>query len=151
MGGTVPSPTDFREHDNEERRRGTSSRDKTREGLRKKMIDTSHLSAGDFELTGPALLRKTFHPRQRLTITEVSEILGLSRNQVYRRIRAGTLGLRIQRNECGIPFVRIDDLIRYLFPDLVSSDSSSSDVEETSFSRSVPRRPGRPRKSASLF
>ena len=76
-------------------------------------INTSRLSAGDFELSGPALLRKAFYPRQRLTITELSAIIGLSRDRLYKRIVAGKLNLNVQKNECGLPFVLLEDVIQY--------------------------------------
>ena len=74
-------------------------------------INTSRLSAGDFELSGPALLRKAFYPRQRLTITELSAIVGLSRDRLYKRIVAGKLNLNVQRNECGSPTIAESSVI----------------------------------------
>ena len=114
-------------------------------------MDSTTLSSGDFELSGPALLRKTFHPRQRLTITELSKVIGLSRDRIYKRIRAGKFDLRVQRNECGTPFVALDDLINYLFPDHVpSSPSLSPACHPDPVPAPVKRRPGRPRKSSVL-
>ena len=107
----------------------------------------THLSSGDFELSGPALLRKTFHPRQRLSITELSQVVGLSRDRIYKRIRAGKFNLPIQRNECGIPFAALEDVIKYLFPDHVPSSPS---VPPDPVPAPVKRRPGRPRKSSVL-
>ena len=71
-------------------------------------IDVSRLSPEDFELSGPALLRKAFYPRQRLTITELSAIVGLSRDRLYKRVVAGKLNLNVQKNECGLPFVLLE-------------------------------------------
>ena len=110
------------------------------------MKTTANLSSGDFDLPGPALLRKTFHPRQRLTITELSQVIGLSRDRIYKRIRAGKLDLRVQRNECGTPFVLLEDVIQYLYPSSSLSPSCHPDQPENK-----PRRgPGRPRKSSVL-
>lgn len=114
-------------------------------------MNNATLSSGDFELSGPALLRKTFHPRQRLTVTELSKVIGLSRDRIYKRIRAGKFDLRVQRNECGTPFVALDDLIKYLFPDHVPSSPSLSSACHPDQPENKPRRgPGRPRKSSLL-
>ena len=114
-------------------------------------MNNANLSSGDFELAGPALLRKTFYPRQRLTITELSQVIGLSRDRIYKRIRAGKFDLRVRRNECGTPFVLLDDLIAYLYPDHVPSSPSLSPAMSPDKPESQPRRgPGRPRKSSVL-
>jgi len=72
------------------------------------------LSPGDFELSGPALLRKTFFPRHRLTITDLAKVLGLSRDRIYKRLHAGKLDLKISYDEAGRPFVGLDDLVEYV-------------------------------------
>jgi hypothetical protein len=105
----------------------------------------THLSSGDFDLPGPALLRKTFHPRQRLTITELSQVIGLSRDRIYKRIRAGKFDLCVRRNECGTPFVLLEDVIQYLYPSASLSPACHPDPVPAP----VKRRPGRPRKSSS--
>ena len=108
----------------------------------------THLSSGDFDLPGPALLRKTFHPRQRLSITELSQVVGLSRDRIYKRIRAGKFNLPIQRNECGIPFVLLEDVIQYLYPNHTPSLSPACHPDQP---ENKPRRgPGRPRKIETL-
>lgn len=115
------------------------------------MNTNTNLSSGDFELSGPALLRKTFHPRQRLTITELSQVIGLSRDRIYKRIRTGKFNLRVQKNECGTPFVTVDDLINYLYPNYVPPSPSVSPSCHPDKPESKPRRgPGRPRKSSVL-
>lgn len=106
----------------------------------------SCLTPGDFELSGPALLRKSFYPRQRLTITELSAVLGMSRDRLYKRVRAGQLNLRIQKNECGMPFVSLEDVIAYLYPSASLSPSMSPEPAE----KPVRRGPGRPHKSSSI-
>lgn len=114
-------------------------------------MNNTNLSSGDFELSGPALLRKTFHPRQRLTVTELSQVIGLSRDRIYKRIRAGKFNLPIQRNECGTPFVTLDDLINYLYPNYVPpSPSLSPACHPDPVPAPVKRGPGRPRKSSVL-
>ena len=114
------------------------------------MKTTANLSSGDFDLPGPALLRKTFHPRQRLTITELSQVIGLSRDRIYKRIRAGKFDLCVKRNECGTPFAALEDVIKYLFPDHVPSSPSVSPALSPDQPEIKPRRgPGRPRKSSS--
>ena len=110
-------------------------------------INTSRLADGDFELSGPALLRKAFYPRQRLTITELSAIIGLSRDRLYKRIVAGKLNLKVQKNECGLPFVLLEDVIQYLYPNHVPSLSPALSPDPGP--APVKRRPGRPRKSSS--
>ena len=111
-------------------------------------IDVSRLAVSDFELSGPALLRKTFYPRQRLTITELSAIVGLSRDRLYKRIVAGKLNLIVQKNECGLPFVLLEDVIQYLYPNHTPSLSPACHPDPVP--APVKRRPGRPRKSSVL-
>ena len=77
---------------------------------------SASLSPRDFEFSGPALLRKAFFPRQWLTITDISKILGVSRDRVYKRIQAGRLNLRVYRDEANRPLVLLEDLISYLYP-----------------------------------
>lgn len=114
--------------------------------------NTGALSPQDFsEISGPGLLRKAFYPRQRLTITELSQVIGLSRDRIYKRIRAGKFNLRVQKNECGIPFASLEDVIKYLYPDHVPSSPSLSPAMSPDKPESKPRRgPGRPRKSSVL-
>lgn len=97
------------------------------------------LSPEDFKLSGPALLRKTFYPRHRLTITDLSKILGMSRDRIYKRMHADKLDLKVRQDEAGRPFVTLEDLIEYLYP--TDSTLSPSCHPETK------RGPGRPRKS----
>lgn len=87
-------------------------------------------------LSGPDALRAYFAPRQVLRLNETSEVLGLSYSHFFRRIQAGTLSLRIRKNEVGERFVLLDDLIAYLFPP-AEQDSSSPPPPQ--------RKPGRPR------
>ena len=94
------------------------------------------------DLPGPAALRAYFFPRQRITITELSRILGLSRDRIYKRIHAGRLNLRILRDEANRPVILLEDVISYLFPDLPPNPAFSEP------SVPVRRRPGRPRKPA---
>lgn len=87
-------------------------------------------------LSGPQALREYFNPRQVLRLNETSQVLGMSYPHFYRRVQAGTLGLRIRKNEIGERFVLLDDLIAYLFP-----------PEESTSSPTPPKKnPGRPRK-----
>lgn len=90
-------------------------------------------------LSGPDALRAYFAPRQVLRLNETSEVLGLSYSHFFRRIQAGTLSLRIRKNEVGERFVLLDDLIAYLFPPAEESPSSMPAKK---------RGPGRPRKNA---
>lgn len=96
----------------------------------------SPLSPEDFELSGPALLRKAFFPRQCLTITDLSKVLGLSRDRIYKRFHKGQLNLRIRRDDSGRPLVVLDDLIAYLYPP--QTDPNPEPIK---------RKPGRPRKT----
>jgi len=103
------------------------------------------LSPESFELSSPALLRKHFFPRQRLKITEVAAIIGISRVRLHHRIREGHCDLRIQRDEVGLPFVTVEDLVRYLYPE----DPHSTELEpECKIRRAGP---GRPRKAVNGY
>ena len=90
-------------------------------------------------LSGSAALRAYFAPRQILKLKETATILGLSYSHFYRRVQAGTLNLKVRKNEIGERFVLLDDLILYLFPDVTDSASPPTPAK---------RRPGRPRKGA---
>ena len=91
-------------------------------------------------LSGPDFLRSHFGLRQRLRLCESAECLGMSYAHFYRRVQAGTLNLRIQKNEVGERFVLLDDLILYLFP-ASGTDSAASSPP------SAKKKPGRKRKS----
>ena len=88
-------------------------------------------------LSGPDAFRAYFFPRQILRMNETASCLGMSYPHFYRRVKAGTLGLRIRKNEVGERFVLLDDLVNYIFP-----------PEESTSSATPPKRkPGRPRKT----
>jgi hypothetical protein len=89
-------------------------------------------------LSGPDALRAYYFPRQILHLNEASQCLNMSYPHFYRRIRAGTLGLRIRKNEVGERYVLLDDLIAYLFPPADQPSSSPASTRK--------RGPGRPRK-----
>ena len=100
------------------------------------------LQPADFELSGPALLRKYYFPRQRLHLSELPPVLGICRDRIYKRLKSGTLGLIVRTDEAGRPFVNIEDLIVYLYPPTACHPEAPE---------AKPRRgPGRPRKSTNL-
>ena len=108
-------------------------------------MNNNSLSSQDYDLlSGAALLRKSFFPRQRLSITELSHVLGMSRDRVYKRINAGLLGVKITKDECGKQFARLDDVISYLYP---ASDASQNQIECEQLKK---RGPGRPRKQVKV-
>ena len=74
-----------------------------------------------------------------LHMKEAAKVLNLSYSRFYRRVQAGTLNLKVRKNEIGERFVLLDDLILYLFPDVTDSASPPTPAK---------RRPGRPRKGA---
>lgn len=78
-----------------------------------------HLQPADFELSGPSLLRKYYFPPQRLHLSELLPILGMCRDRIYKRLKSGTLGLKVRTDEAGRPFVGIEDLIQYLIFDTI--------------------------------
>lgn len=90
-------------------------------------------------LSGPDALRAYFFPRQVLRLNESAECLGMSYSHFFRRVQAGTLALKIRKNEVGERFVLLDDLISYIFP-------ASGTDSATSSPPSAKKKPGRPRK-----
>lgn len=94
-------------------------------------------------LSGPDALRAFFFPRQILRLNEASTCLGMSYSHFYRRIQAGTLHLKIRKNEIGERFVLLDDLIFYLFP------ASETDSASSPSPAPKKRKSGRPRKALS--
>ena len=93
--------------------------------------------------SGPDFLRAFFAPRQVLRLKEAAQCIGLSYSFFYRRIQAGTLSLKIRKNEAGERFVLLDDLILYLFP-ASETDSTTSSLPTNKSKTKV----GRPRKSS---
>ena len=89
-------------------------------------------------LSGPQALREYFNPRQVLRLKEAAECLGMSYSHFFRRVQAGTLALKIRKNEIGERFVLLDDLIAYVFPPSEQESSSSAPATKAN--------PGRPRK-----
>lgn len=92
-------------------------------------------------LSGPQALREYFNPRQVLRLKEAALILNYSYSHFFRRVQAGTLSLRIRKNEAGERFVLLDDLIFYLFP------ASETDADSSFPTPARNRKPGRPRKT----
>ena len=92
-------------------------------------------------LSGPDALRAFFFPRQILRLNEASTCLGMTYSHFFRRIQAGTLSLKIRKNEVGERFVLLDDLISYIFPPSETDLAASSPP-------SAKKKTGRPRKSA---
>ena len=88
-------------------------------------------------LSGPEALREYYFPRQRLLLKEAALCLNYSYSHFFRRIQAGTLDLRIRKNEVGERFVLLDDLIAYIFP---PEETPSSPLP------AVKAKSGRPRK-----
>lgn len=97
-------------------------------------------SDSSLELSGPASLRSAYFPLQRLKLSEVSKILGLSYSRLCARRREGSLDLKISADEVGQPFVLLDDLIAYLYPRPTPGLSPVLVPPETK-----KRGPGRPR------
>jgi hypothetical protein len=113
--------------------------------LRRRTMSLSHSRKNPSTVTpagksGADALRAYFFPRQVLRLNETAQCLGLSYSRFYRRVEAGTLTLRIQKNEVGERYVLLDDLIHYLFgPPTEQANSSPQKVQK--------RGPGRPRST----
>lgn len=90
-------------------------------------------------LSGADALCAYFAPRQVLRLNETAQVLNLSYSHFYRRVQAGTLALKIRKNELGERFVLLSDLISYLF--------SPSEQTPSSPPPALKKRPGRPRKA----
>ena len=91
-------------------------------------------------LSGPDALRAYFFPRQRLHLNESAECLGISYSHFFRRIQAGTLDLRIRKNEVGERYVLLDDLISYIFPPSEPDSSSPHPAKKATAKRGRPRK-----------
>ena len=89
-------------------------------------------------LSGKDRLRAYFEPRQVLRLKEAAQCIGQSYSYFFRGVQAGTLGLKIRKNEAGQRYVLLDDLITYIFP---SEESPSSPPPAKK------AKPGRPRKN----
>ena len=93
-------------------------------------------------LSGPDALRAYFAPRQVLRLKEAAACVGMSYSHFFRRVHAGTLGLKIRKNEIGERYVLLDDLISYIFPTTEQATSASP-------TKKAKAKLGRPRKSTS--
>ena len=111
----------------------------------KRRMDKMKFTTQDnlYELSGRARIRAMVHPRQRVGLIEAGKLIGLSYCQIHRRIQLGKLTLRVQKDEFNQMFVTVDDLAAYLYPDEQSSPPHLPTSPPVS-----PKRPGRPRKSA---
>lgn len=104
---------------------------------------TPKLHPQDFSASGPALIRKFFFPRQRLKLSDLPQVLGLSRDRIYLRIKNGQFDLKIRKDEVGRPFILLEDLIAYLFPEEKKDVTPVTPVSPETQKRPV----GRPRKA----
>jgi len=99
-----------------------------------------------YSLPGPAGLRAHFFPCQRITLTELAQVLGMSRGRLYKRIEIGKLGLQIRRDEVDRPTVLLEDVITYLHGPTEQSALLEKDQKIASATITVPKKRGRPRK-----
>ena len=90
-------------------------------------------------LSGPDAFRAYFFPRQVLRLNETAQCLGLSYAHFFRRHQAGTLDLKIRKNEIGERYVLLSDLISYLFPEEGSNSKPAPPTKKA--------KRGRPRKT----
>ena len=93
---------------------------------------------------GAILLAQQFHPRHKLSIPDVSPVLGMSRDGLYKRIRTGKIGLKVRRDELGKQWILLSDLIAYLFPEISDSISMTAMPSEALFPSQEKRKRCRP-------
>ena len=95
---------------------------------------------------GAILLARQFYPKHRLSISDACPVLGLSRDGLYKRIRTGTINLKIRKDEFGRQWILLADLIAYLFPEIADSltalPSGTSELPATQGKRGRGRPPG---------
>ena len=92
---------------------------------------------------GAILLARQFYPKHRLSISDACPVLGLSRDGLYKRIRTGTINLKIRKDEFGRQWILLADLIAYLFPEIaVTMPSGMTEPLPTQGKRGRGRPPG---------
>lgn len=97
--------------------------------------------------SGPERIRKAFHPRARIRLNEAASVMGMSYQRLYALVRDKEIDLVVSLDERGKRYVFIDDLIRYLYPSYVFSESTTP--ESGVSGRDIPPKKiaGRPRKT----
>lgn len=93
---------------------------------------------------GALLLARQFYPKHRLSISDACPVLGLSRDGLYKRIRTGTINLKIRKDEFGRQWILLADLIAYLFPEIAESALPSGLPSGISEPPTDKRKRGRP-------
>ena len=95
-----------------------------------------------FDLSGPARIRASFGQAHKISLVQAGGPLDLTYSRLFRRVKEGTIALKVRKDEQGRMFVLVEDLITYLY----GSDSKDS-VSESKTPTTTKRGPGRPRKS----
>jgi hypothetical protein len=75
-----------------------------------------HYTQDQVDLSGPSRIRAMFSPAHRVSLHQAGKPIGLSYSRLYRRIKEGTINLKVQKDELGRMFISIEDLISYLYP-----------------------------------
>ncbi len=89
-------------------------------------------------LPGPARIWAMFDPAHKISLAQAGGPLQLTYNRLYKRIKEGTIGLVVRKDEQGRMFINVADLVDYLYP----PDAPSSPAE--------PPRPGPKKKKQNV-
>ena len=75
-----------------------------------------HYTQDQVDLSGPSRIRAMFSPAHRVSLHQAGKPIGLSYSRLYRRVKEGTISLKVQKDELGRMFISIEDLVSYLYP-----------------------------------
>ena len=90
-----------------------------------------HYTQDQVDLSGPSRIRAMFSPAHRVSLHQAGKPIGLSYSRLYRRVKEGTISLKVQKDELGRMFISIEDLVSYLYP-AKDAPLSSNDSEKKS-------------------
>ena len=95
------------------------------------------------------LIAQQFLPKVQLGVQDVCPVLGMSRDGLYKRLKNGTISLKVNKNELGRNCISLFDLIEYLCPGAISASVTAmpSGIQQITENK---RKRGRPRKDETL-
>lgn len=96
------------------------------------------------------IVAQQFLPRIQLGVQDVCPVLGMSRDGLYKRLKNGTISLKVNKNELGRNCISLFDLIEYLCPGAISASVTAMPSESAQVPAPQEKRRGRPRKPAPL-
>jgi hypothetical protein len=83
-------------------------------------------------------------PRFKLSLAEAAPLLGRSYSRLFRRVKEGTIDLKVEKDELGRMFIHVDSLVDYLYP------SAPSDSNPEPLSGKNKNKKGKPKTTGAV-